>query len=178
MFMPCHKLHVGNLVVFQIFVLKTLPPLTLVRGPQWPLGLLTFCLSLFGCTLSTILVHCSSRHRAATVAIAALSVFVVALTFAIVVSDPGIILPSEGRVLDLEMRAPQLVDETLCQECSAVQEDIHTMHCETCDACIQGFDHHCPWTAKCVGEKNKRVFWIWIASVMVYILMAGWLSDA
>ncbi|CAD7953661.1 unnamed protein product [Amoebophrya sp. A120] len=32
-------------------------------------------------------------------------------------------------------------------------------HCEFCDTCIQDFDHHCPWTGKCIGAGNIVSFY-------------------
>jgi len=27
-------------------------------------------------------------------------------------------------------------------------------HCEYCDVCIIGYDHHCVWSSKCIGRGN------------------------
>lgn len=31
-----------------------------------------------------------------------------------------------------------------------------------CRVCIEGYDHHCPWTGKCVGKGNVRYFYAWL----------------
>lgn len=31
-----------------------------------------------------------------------------------------------------------------------------------CRVCIEGYDHHCPWTGKCVGRGNVRYFYAWL----------------
>ena len=45
-----------------------------------------------------------------------------------------------------------------------------THHCRVCRQCAEELDHHCPFTANCVGKKNFPYFfgfvlWAWIATV-------------
>ena len=44
-----------------------------------------------------------------------------------------------------------------------------TIHCQMCDICIEEFDHHCPWTSKCIGKRNKISFYIFVGSVFILI---------
>eukprot|EP00392_Amoebophrya_sp_AT5.2_P000351 g351.t1 len=53
-------------------------------------------------------------------------------------------------------------------------------HCDFCDTCIQGFDHHCPWTGKCIGKGNMHEFQLFIGCsftticyMLVYVLLLG-----
>eukprot|EP01054_Gregarina_sp_Poly1_P001723 Gregarina_sp_Poly_1__1722@NODE_1444_length_4133_cov_160_835957_g144_i1_p6_GENE_NODE_1444_length_4133_cov_160_835957_g144_i1NODE_1444_length_4133_cov_160_835957_g144_i1_p6_ORF_typecomplete_len130_score9_48DHHC/PF01529_20/9_2e02DHHC/PF01529_20/8_6e17stn_TNFRSF12A/PF12191_8/1_1_NODE_1444_length_4133_cov_160_835957_g144_i136023991 len=121
--------------------------------------------------VSTLAVNATTQGCGATSIMMLLSLFLVPLTVLVVASDPGIVLPSAKQLSDLE-ETPDL-DYEICDQCQAIQEDINTLHCETCDVCIQGLDHHCPWTSKCVGQKNKHVFWVWIGSVLVYLVVGG-----
>ena len=43
----------------------------------------------------------------------------------------------------------------------------NTQHCPECNICIEGNDHHCPWTGKCIGKRNYKSFIIFIGSVFV-----------
>lgn len=36
-----------------------------------------------------------------------------------------------------------------------------------CRACIEGYDHHCPWTGKCVGRRNVRYFYAWLVFLVL-----------
>ena len=42
-----------------------------------------------------------------------------------------------------------------------------TMHCSDCNICVEGNDHHCPWTGKCIGRRNHCSFIIFVSSVFV-----------
>ena len=49
------------------------------------------------------------------------------------------------------------------------------VHCERCQCCCEGYDHHCPWTSKCVGKGNIFYFYGMIAMVSVvfaYLIIA------
>ena len=38
---------------------------------------------------------------------------------------------------------------------------------------ISGFDHHCPWTSKCIGKGNLTGFYVFIFSLM--LLFGYWI---
>ncbi len=44
-----------------------------------------------------------------------------------------------------------------CDKCKKNRPN-RTHHCKICGVCILKMDHHCPWIANCVGEKNEREF--------------------
>ena len=43
-----------------------------------------------------------------------------------------------------------------------------TKHCKFCNICIEGMDHHCPWTGKCIGKKNLIPFYFFLLSVICF----------
>ena len=63
-----------------------------------------------------------------------------------------------------------------CGECKMwVNIDKNVNHCFDCNICVEGFDHHCPWTSKCIGKKNLNSFYIFIISILfifAYIVCA------
>ncbi|ETO02602.1 zinc finger protein DHHC domain containing protein, partial [Reticulomyxa filosa] len=79
-------------------------------------------------------------------------------------TDPGIIprATKEGPVF-----GPANEKDRYCETCN-IYRPIHAKHCSTCDACVNGFDHHCPWVGTCVAERNIRYFVGFITCAGVY----------
>ncbi|KEP59804.1 UNVERIFIED_CONTAM: DHHC zinc finger domain-containing protein [Hammondia hammondi] len=59
-----------------------------------------------------------------------------------------------------------------CRECR-IFPPAGSVHCDDCRVCIEGYDHHCPWTSKCVGKGNSREFHAWIILSLVTIFYYG-----
>jgi len=55
-----------------------------------------------------------------------------------------------------------------CQKCLIFKEKT-VRHCHQCDICVQGYDHHCPFTGKCIGKGNIWLFYAFIGSTAMYI---------
>lgn len=49
----------------------------------------------------------------------------------------------------------------LCAECLVVTLP-RSRHCNVCSACVDRFDHHCPWLNTCIGRKNHATFLVFI----------------
>ena len=54
-----------------------------------------------------------------------------------------------------------------CHECKIIKVDPNTVHCSICGVCVEGYDHHCPWTSKCIGRANKLTFYCFYGSLIV-----------
>ncbi|CAH0473452.1 unnamed protein product [Peronospora belbahrii] len=50
---------------------------------------------------------------------------------------------------------------TYCDYCDSYRPE-GALHCMDCRVCIEEYDHHCPWTSKCVGKGNIRYFYAWL----------------
>jgi len=64
-----------------------------------------------------------------------------------------------------------------CPRCKIVKSIWKkTVHCSLCDVCIEGYDHHCVWTSKCIGHGNILPFGIFNVSVLILIIYMGVLA--
>ena len=55
-----------------------------------------------------------------------------------------------------------------CNECCfwvGINDKVN--HCYDCDICVEGYDHHCPWTSKCIGRKNLFTFYGFMGCIML-----------
>ena len=44
-------------------------------------------------------------------------------------------------------------------------------HCEKCDICYFGYDHHCIWIGHCIAKNNNIIFVLLVLSVFVFIFI-------
>ena len=63
-----------------------------------------------------------------------------------------------------------------CRLCHfIIDKSKHFVHCETCQCCCEGYDHHCPWSSKCVCRGNIFYFYgmlVMFGIVFIYIIIA------
>ncbi|MCQ2817265.1 MAG: hypothetical protein MJ252_08375 [archaeon] len=58
-----------------------------------------------------------------------------------------------------------------CKKCKLwVNIDKKPNHCFECNICVEGYDHHCPWTGKCIGRRNLKSFYIFLISTLFIIV--------
>ena len=63
-----------------------------------------------------------------------------------------------------------------CNECKMwVSNKKTTEHCFECNVCVEDYDHHCPWTGKCIAKNNIFFFYVFISAILfsfVYLVFA------
>ena len=55
-----------------------------------------------------------------------------------------------------------------CPECKFYYDlNKKVNHCFDCGICIEGYDHHCPWTSKCIGKNNLFSFYFFMTGILL-----------
>ena len=55
-----------------------------------------------------------------------------------------------------------------CRECKFyVYKNRNVNHCYDCGICIEGYDHHCPWTSKCIGSYNLFSSYVFLITLII-----------
>lgn len=91
------------------------------------------------------------------------------------IMNPGIITP-DYYLENYEVDKMNIQNYRICRKCNSIMDlDKGVEHCIDCDICIIGNDHHCPWSSKCVGKNNIKMFRIFICSIFTHI---GYLTIA
>ncbi|KAF0716767.1 Aste57867_2675 [Aphanomyces stellatus] len=76
-------------------------------------------------------------------------------------SDPGVIrdhyVTSSGEAAGI-----------LCAHCQ-IRRPNDAIHCYDCEVCVDGMDHHCPWTGKCIGKNTLFWFYAFLCSISVHL---------
>ena len=60
-----------------------------------------------------------------------------------------------------------------CSRCNiVVPKYFKVIHCNKCNVCVKKFDHHCPWTGKCIGQRNLIAFYVFLIFLICYMFMS------
>ncbi|CAK9079060.1 Putative ZDHHC-type palmitoyltransferase 2 (Zinc finger DHHC domain-containing protein 2) [Durusdinium trenchii] len=91
-------------------------------------------------------------------------------------ANPGILQPTPGSAGG-PGKPEQYFPSNGKRHCTAcdIKQPVGVLHCDYCHVCIQGWDHHCPWMNKCIGENNLLFFNSFLAislSSLGYIVLA------
>lgn len=134
-------------------------------GPHWPfyIGLITVILAV-GSIFTFYLAPDISPYMV-YLGFCITSFLVVGYTGTFL-RNPGILIPEPDDELELES---QTIEKKVCLECKATKTAT-SEHCYSCEVCIDGHDHHCPWTSKCVGKGNMIWFYAFLSGLVALIV--------
>jgi len=85
--------------------------------------------------------------------------------------DPGYIPRSNERCPEFQEEMTRSDGSKFCDTCR-IWRPPRAKHCRFCDACVDQFDHHCPWIGTCVGGRNYRYFIFFLFGISTYSLYA------
>ena len=60
-----------------------------------------------------------------------------------------------------------------CEKCDIEHEDRDVYHCDDCQVCMRGFDHHCVFFSKCIAQGNINSFWCTIGMLILNFIIIG-----
>lgn len=126
-------------------------------GPHWGGVVITYMI-IIGSTLMFIKNECTCVSS--VLLSIAQCVLVCLFLFLTAFTDPGIVKAKQDGTHE---------NGKFCTVCQIVQLDT-TEHCEDCDCCILGYDHHCPWMGKCIGQGNMKWFVLFNVSWVIYLM--------
>ena len=91
-----------------------------------------------------------------------LSIFQLSFSYSFI-CNPGFPKNDKGRMNGIPKEIYKY-----CSDCSFyIKRNIKVRHCFDCGFCIERFYYHSPWLSKCIGEKNKIIYYIYIGSILV-----------
>ena len=57
-----------------------------------------------------------------------------------------------------------------CNKCNCIfkKKDSKVIHCDECGICIEGCERHSNFATKCIGKRNRKIYKLWIASIITF----------
>jgi len=83
--------------------------------------------------------------------------------------DPGYLPRSNEACPEFQEEMTRSDGSKFCDTCR-IWRPPRAKHCRFCDACVDQFDHHCPWIGTCVGARNYRYFIFFLFGISIYSL--------
>ena len=133
-----------------------------IIGPQWPMfialtaivnGIIYFLLIKFWSSYSNLF---------RGLGIFFVNFFQITFTHCFIV-NPGFPKNDIGRQTGIPKE-----NYKFCPECKFYYDlNKKVNHCFDCGICIEGYDHHCPWVSKCIGNKNLYSFYFFMTGILL-----------
>jgi len=134
-------------------------------GPHWPLFVITW-IALEAGGIFYLIKFAENLNLLMKIVTMAFIIFQGFIYIATALTNPGIHTaqnPDDPELMKLTE------NRDFCIKCKVIRDE-DTVHCTDCKVCIKGYDHHCPWTGKCIGAGNLTPFYAFLISTVVYIV--------
>ena len=145
---------------FAFFYDKNDDPLIII-GPQWPYCILLLFLS----TLAFVFIYLYYNNRCTIfIKIGDWTFFIIWIIsyISMCMKNPGY-----PKMCSESIRGSK--EMSYCDKCELwYKPSSSTIHCEICDICIEGYTHHCFWAGHCIGGNNKKNFYIFLVTSIIF----------
>lgn len=149
---------IGN--TFTFFGDKDGSPL-IVIGPHWPMYICFCSLVCIGYIIFFYYFWKNMNIFIKFSGIVILLTFFISYTLTFLL-NPGIPKYDENSIIGQPREKYRF-----CDQCKIwINMDKNTAHCFDCNVCVEGYDHHCPWTGKCIGKNNLIYFYTFLVSIL------------
>ncbi|CAD8190830.1 unnamed protein product [Paramecium pentaurelia] len=142
---------------------------TIFLGPHWPL----FAGTLIGFNIFAYIMMRQQITQGHDITFGIIITIVQSIFYlGVGLANPGIANDStlnyqyQGQLYSLPNK-PQQRNVWYCEKCQKIQP-ARSDHCPFCRVCITNYDHHCPWTGKCIGGENLLHFWAFLISTIIF----------
>ena len=150
---------IGN--TFTFFGDKDGSPLFVI-GPHWPMYI---CFCTFICVGYICFFYYFWENMSLFLRISGI---IILLTFFISYTMTFLINPGIPKYDENAIMGQPREKYRFCDTCKIwINMDKNTAHCFDCNVCVEGYDHHCPWTGKCIGNNNLKYFYIFLMSILL-----------
>ena len=152
----------------------------IVIGPHWPF---TICVMLFIDAIIFFYFHFLKNLLQNTIyklgiVISFIQIFSYVIIFILNPGIPQKELWIENYFKNRNSNSMNDISESyrICNICKIVRRNSdNTHHCDECNICIKGVDHHCSWISKCISVKNKKLYYLFLLStfsLLIYFILA------
>ena len=154
-------------------------------GPDWPCMIATYSLIVGGgySIINYVIPETSLGDVGKFTVVGLVIATVCSFTFA-GCSEPGIVFVELGDEEEAEQGDALVAgaeegkskekpkQQNRCRHCDVVRGS-NASHCYDCNLCINGLDHHCPWTGKCIGKKNLIPFYVFLGCLSGLLIFSA-----
>ena len=84
----------------------------------------------------------------------------------LLLSNPGLAALEDVYEFDPPLRERE-VRQLYCRECDIIKWG-GVEHCIDCNVCMLDNDHHCPWSSKCIADRNLINFHWFVGSTVFF----------
>lgn len=151
-------------------------PFQLFVGPEWQCMLITYTVIII--PTAFFFLNIAIQWGIGCIVGGSITLFMVLICFSLTAcSDPGIIfgtihsnhdIENGENVNVIENGENAVCNSIECHQCN-IKRPKTAVHCYKCNLCIDGLDHHCPWTGKCIGRKTITYFYCFLWTLVIHI---------